>query len=92
MVETVSGVKQVELSSRLVDSPAIVVGHESASMRRMMTMVESGATPELPDQRLEINAKHPIIKYLAALRESNADLAAVVARQVLTIALTLILP
>jgi len=32
MVETVSGVKQVELSSRLVDSPAIVVGHESASM------------------------------------------------------------
>ena len=92
MVETVPGVKQVELSSRLVDSPAIVVGHESASMRRMMTMVESGATPALPDQRLEINAKHPIIKHLAALRESNADLAAVVARQVLTIALTLTLP
>ena len=31
IVETVPGVKQVELSSRLVDSPAIVVGHESAS-------------------------------------------------------------
>jgi hypothetical protein len=31
MVETLPGVKQVELSSRLVDSPAIVVGHESAS-------------------------------------------------------------
>ena len=40
----------MELSSRLVDSPAIVVGHESASMRKMMTMVESGATPKLPDQ------------------------------------------
>jgi len=87
MVETVSGVKQVELSSRLVDSPAIVVGHESASMRRMMTMVESGTTPKLPDQRLEINAKHPIIKHLATLRESDADFAAVVARQLFSNAL-----
>merc|ERR1740130_1587515 len=77
MVETVPGVKQVELSSRLVDSPAIVVGHESASMRKMMTMVESGATPKLPEQRLEINAKHAIIK----------DLAAVVARQLFSNAL-----
>jgi len=75
IVETVPGVKQVELSSRLVDSPAIVVGHESASMRKMMTMVESGGTTKLPDQRLEINAKHPIIKHLAALRESDAGLA-----------------
>ena len=87
MVEAVSGVKQVELSSRLVDSPAIVVGHESASMRRMMTMVESGTTPKLPDQRLEINAKHPIIKHLATLRESDADFAAVVARQLFSNAL-----
>jgi len=87
MVETLPGVKQVELSSRLVDSPAIVVGHESASMRKMMTMVESGATPKLPEQRLEINAKHPIIKHLAALRESDADLAAVVARQLFSNAL-----
>ena len=46
-----------------------------ASMRKMMTMVESGGTPKLPDQRLEINAKHPIIKHLAALRESDAGLA-----------------
>merc|ERR1740133_332779 len=67
MVEAVPGVKQVELSSRLVGSPAIVVGHESASMRKMMTMVESGATPKLPEQRLEINAKHAIIKHLAAV-------------------------
>jgi len=87
IVETVPGVKQVELSSRLVDSPAIVVGHESASMRKMMTMVESGGTPKLPDQRLEINAKHPIIKHLAALRESDAGLAALVARQLFSNAL-----
>merc|ERR1711933_221730 len=79
--------EQVKLSSRLVDSPAIVVGHESASMRRMMTMVESGTTPKLPDQRLEINAKPPIIKHLATLRESDADFAAVVARQLFSNAL-----
>lgn len=41
----------------------------------------------LPEQRLEINAKHPIIKHLAALRESDADLAAVVARQLFSNAL-----
>ena len=58
-----------------------------ASMRRMMTMVESGTTPKLPDQRLEINAKHPIIKHLATLRESDADFAAVVARQLFSNAL-----
>ena len=114
MVETVPGVKQVELSSRLVGSPAIVVGHESArtrqtipciydaytmhirciydaytmhvrcmhhayamhiytmhtpciystripwaqaSMRKMMTMVESGATPKLPDQASNLVSK-----------------------------------
>ena len=47
----------MELSSRLVDSPAIVVGHESASMRKMMTMVESGATPKLPDQASNLVSK-----------------------------------
>ena len=50
-------------------------------------MVESGTTPKLPDQRLEINAKHPIIKHLATLRESDADFAAVVARQLFSNAL-----
>ena len=36
LVEAVDGVREVQLSTRLTDSPAIVVGHESASMRRMM--------------------------------------------------------
>ena len=87
MVEAVPGVKEVELSSRLVDSPAIVVGHESASMRRVMSMVESGQAPALPEQKLEINAKHPIIRQLATLRKSNAELASVVAKQVFSNAL-----
>ena len=87
MVTAVGGLKDVKLSSRLTDSPAIVVGHESASMRRMMTMVESGRAPALPPQTLEINGKHPIIRQLATLRTSNADLANVVARQVFSNAL-----
>ena len=32
------GIKEVRLSSRLVDSPAIVVDHESAAMRKMMKL------------------------------------------------------
>ena len=87
LVEAVPGVREVELSSRLVDSPAIVVGHESASMRRVMSMVEAGETPPLPPQKLEINAKHPIIRQLATLRETNGELAAVVAKQMFSNAL-----
>ena len=56
-------------TQRLTDSPAIVVGHESASMRRMMSMVESGVTPPLPPQTLEINGTHPIITSLNVARE-----------------------
>ena len=37
--------------------------------------------------KLEINGKHPIIRQLATLRTSNADLANVVARQVFSNAL-----
>ena len=52
-----------------------------------MIPVQSPAYLLLPEQRLEINAKHPIIKHLATLRESDADLAAVVARQLFSNAL-----
>ena len=69
-------------SSRLTDSPAIVVGHESASMRRMMTMVESGRAPPLAPQILEINPTHPIITRLNDARGPKPDLAAKVANQV----------
>ena len=87
LVETVSGVKEVKLSSRLTDSPAIVVGHESASMRRMMTMVESGRAPTLPPQTLEINGSHPIITSLARAKDEDPAIAAKVAEQVFNNAL-----
>ena len=81
LTETVGGVGSVELSSRLVDSPAIVVGHESAAMRRMMGMLEAGRSPELPPQKLEINASHPIIRGLASARETQPALAKMIAHQ-----------
>jgi HSP90 family molecular chaperone len=87
MVTEVSGLKDVKLSTRLVDSPAIVVGHESASMRRMMTMVESGRAPTLPDQTLEINASHPIIVSLSAARSASPEIATQVANQLFSNAL-----
>ena len=87
MTKAVDGVKEVKLSSRLVDSPAIVVGHESASMRRMMTMVESGRAPALPPQTLEINGGHPIIVALAAARKAEPEMASKVASQLFANAL-----
>ncbi|KAL1527886.1 hypothetical protein AB1Y20_009262 [Prymnesium parvum] len=85
--DAVAGVKDVRLSSRLVNSPAIIVGHESSSVRRMMAMVESGTPPELPPQTIEINASHPIIRGLASTRETKPELAKRVAQQVFSNAL-----
>lgn len=81
MVNEVGGVKEVKISARLVDSPAIIVGHESSAMRRMMSMVESGKAPPLPPQTLEINASHPIITALAGARTDAPELATKVATQ-----------
>mmetsp|Transcript_25857 Transcript_25857/g.81833 ORF Transcript_25857/g.81833 Transcript_25857/m.81833 type:complete len:329 (-) Transcript_25857:411-1397(-) len=87
LAQTVPGVAKATPSSRLTDSPAIVVGHESAAMRRMMGMMEAGGSPELAPQKLEINARHPLILRLAAVHASQPSLAAAVAQQLLDNAL-----
>ena len=56
-------------------------------MRRMMTMVESGRAPTLPDQTLEINASHPIIVSLSAARSASPEIATQVANQLFSNAL-----
>lgn len=50
LAETVPGIAKASPSARLTESPAIVVGHQSAAMRRMMGMMEAGRSPELPPQ------------------------------------------
>ncbi|KUF97646.1 hypothetical protein AM588_10007560 [Phytophthora nicotianae] len=74
-------------TSRLTDSPAIIVDHESASIRKMMQMVNDRAGQDmsgLSKNVMEINPNHSIIVDLKALREVNDTLAKKVARQIYT--------
>jgi TNF receptor-associated protein 1 len=77
-----SSVVQVKVTKRLVNSPAIVVDHESAALRRMMRMADPQNAPKLPKQVLEINDSHPIIVKLNVLRNTQPVLAKQVAEQV----------
>jgi HSP90 family molecular chaperone len=73
----------VKVSQRLVNTPAIIVDHESAAMRRMMKYVNQGQEDApIPKQKMEINVGHPIIKKLASIRDSNPAVATTVAAQV----------
>ncbi|MGC1481297.1 MAG: molecular chaperone HtpG [Chthoniobacterales bacterium] len=77
-------VDEVRVSSRLVDSPAVVVESDAgmtASMRRMLKNLNRGEANPFK-QNLEINPAHPMIAGLANQRESNPDLAKQVAEQV----------
>jgi molecular chaperone HtpG len=61
-------VKEVRASSRLVDSPSIIVSDEdepSARMRQMMRAMGQKEIPE-PTPTLEINPDHEIVKKLLA--------------------------
>eukprot|EP00696_Hemimastix_kukwesjijk_P011371 gnl/Hemi2/24282_TR8162_c0_g1_i1.p1 gnl/Hemi2/24282_TR8162_c0_g1~~gnl/Hemi2/24282_TR8162_c0_g1_i1.p1 ORF type:complete len:720 (+),score=290.11 gnl/Hemi2/24282_TR8162_c0_g1_i1:65-2224(+) len=75
-------VSSVKITHRLKNSPAIIVDHESASMRRMMRYVDQSRVPNLPKQALEINPQHSVIKRLYSFRTAKPDLAVLVAEQV----------
>jgi HSP90 family molecular chaperone len=69
-------VKQVKVTNRLSDSPAIVTDHESGALRRMLKMVDQqnqGVPPVMPPQVLEINPKHPIIVSLFHAKDGNSE-------------------
>lgn len=63
---------KVQISKRLKDTPALLTGQVSSSMRMMMQMVEAqGGAPQdqnmkqmAKDNTMEINASHPIIANL----------------------------
>ena len=83
-----SKVATCKTTNRLSSSPAVITGNESAAYRRIMRMVEtseggleSGAMP-LPKQTVEINPNHEIIAGLYHLKDSDPDLANVLAEQV----------
>jgi len=81
------GVKDVRVSKRLVDSPVVVVESDkflTGSMRRTLKMMgrDAGEGLDAPPD-LEINPRHPVIAKLNALRTSDAELAGLVANQLL---------
>jgi len=81
-------VKEVVASSRLVDSPAIVVnpdGYMTSTMERVMqaAQMEKGeAVADVSNKNLEINTAHPLIKQLSMLRGTDEDFARNVVQQI----------
>ncbi|KAL7579424.1 hypothetical protein ACA910_014088 [Epithemia clementina (nom. ined.)] len=85
-------VASCSVTTRLVTAPAIVTGHESGSIRRMMrSMDTSGGERDelaLPKQHVEVNPKHPVIVGIYDLREKEPFLARILADQVFDNCLT----
>lgn len=76
-------VKEVLTKGRLVDSPAAVLNADSISpqMRAMLKAMNDSPLPK-PVVDFEINTKSPVIKNLAALKESSPELAKLVLEQI----------
>ena len=89
-----SKVAACKTTNRLSSSPAVITGNESAAYRRIMRMVETsegGLNPgamSLPKQTMEINPNHEIIAGLYHLKDSDPNLAEVLAEQVFDNCLT----
>ena len=81
-------VSEVSASERLVGSPAMIINGDkmmTAQMRKMMKAMQqdgNGMGAE-PPAKLQINPRHPLVKNLAALRENNTELAALISQQIL---------
>jgi len=75
-------VSSVKETTRLADSPAIIVGHDSATFRRMMKYVDPSRAPAISKQQLEVNASHPVMKKLVEMHNSKPNLAKLVIEQI----------
>ncbi|MFV0416330.1 MAG: molecular chaperone HtpG, partial [Chthoniobacterales bacterium] len=77
-------VDEVKVSSRLVESPAVISDADkfmTSSMRRIMkTMNPEGGLPM--KQNLEINPNHPMMIGLASTREKSPEISKQVAEQI----------
>jgi len=79
LVDKISSVKE---TSRLTDTPAVIIDHETVAYRRMMQQVDPKRMPKMPKQALEINIKHPVMVGLRKVREGNPALATQAIEQV----------
>lgn len=81
-------VSEVTISERLVGSPAMIVNADkmmTAQMRKMMKAMQQdgGMMGAEPPVKLQINPRHPLVKNLASLRDSDGELAGLISQQVL---------
>jgi len=84
-------VSEVTASERLVGSPAMIVNADkmmTAQMRKMMkAMQQKTGGPDMmggePPVKLQVNPRHPLVKNLAGLRESDGELASLISQQIL---------
>lgn len=69
-----SSLKEVRFSTRLVDSPACLVGDEN-SISPQMERLFKAMNQEMPATKriLELNAKHPLIEKLQSMAENPSD-------------------
>ena len=75
-------VESVRISTRLVNSPAVVLDSDksmTAGMRRMMKSMNQDLGPVKVD--MELNPRHAIVSQLHAMKSSNEILATKVAEQ-----------
>ncbi|MGM0608091.1 MAG: molecular chaperone HtpG [Candidatus Muiribacteriota bacterium] len=80
-------IKEVKLSSRLVDSPALLTSEGmTQGMQKFMSMMNKqqgmGANMGAGMNDLEINPDHPIIEKLAGLRATNEEFARELTEQI----------
>ncbi|KNC47687.1 heat shock protein [Thecamonas trahens ATCC 50062] len=77
-------VSEVKATKRVTSAPALIVEHDSATMRQMIRMVgaRTGVNDMEESYTLEINPKSPIISKLVSARVEEPDLALRVAQQV----------
>ena len=82
-VQLEDSIKEVKITSALSDSPAMITAHESASIRKMMAMINETQGGSMPSSKpiLEINPQHPILIQLHALTERDPELSTLIARQ-----------
>jgi len=76
-------IREVTTTTRLVDSPAVITGHESAAFRKMMQYVQqnTGEKGHLAAQNLQINPSHPIIIRLYKSIHTQPEISKIVGRQ-----------
>ncbi|MFO7607387.1 MAG: molecular chaperone HtpG [Desulfurivibrionaceae bacterium] len=79
-------VKEVHVSKRLEDSPALIVnagGFMTSSMERVMRAArQDSGFAQFAGKNLEINPRHELIKNLDKLREEDREFAASVVEQI----------